>query len=72
MARDYAAVDARVLPHPGLQLAAREAILGKTRGLRALLPFLGPAFVACIAYIDPGCVAMDYFQPRILGIKPSG
>jgi len=59
MARDYAAVDARVPPHPGLQLAARDAILGKTRGLRALLPFLGPAFVAAIAYIDPGNFATN-------------
>ena len=59
MARDYAAVDARFLPHPGLQLAAREAILGRTRGLRALLPFLGPAFIACIAYIDPGNFATN-------------
>jgi len=59
MARDYAAVDGRALPHPGLQVAAREAILGKTRGLRALLPFLGPAFVAAIAYIDPGNFATN-------------
>ena len=24
------------------------------RGLRGVLPLLGPAFVACIAYVDPG------------------
>src|SRR5437588_788049 len=59
MARDYAAVDARLLPHPGLQRAAREAILGKTRGLRAVLPFLGPAFIACIAYLAPGNFATN-------------
>ena len=26
---------------------------GERRGLRALLPFLGPAFVAAVAYVDP-------------------
>jgi manganese transport protein len=60
MARAYSAVDdVGALPHPGLQLAAREAILGKTRGLRAVLPFIGPAFIACIAYIDPGNYATN-------------
>ena len=48
-----------ILPHPRIQLAAREAILGRRRGLRAVLPFLGPAFIACIAYIDPGNFATN-------------
>ena len=29
--------------------AAEKALNGQTRGLRALLPFLGPAFVAAVA-----------------------
>jgi manganese transport protein len=39
--------------------AARAAIDGQTRGLRAVLPFLGPAFIACIAYVDPGNFATN-------------
>ena len=41
------------------QRAARAAIEGRRRGLRALLPFLGPAFIACVAYIDPGNFATN-------------
>jgi manganese transport protein len=59
MARVYPAVDIGALPHPGLQLAARESILGQRRGIRAILPFVGPAFIACIAYIDPGNFATN-------------
>ena len=61
MARDYTAtaVDVSTLPHPKVQLAARDAIEGKTHGLRAILPFVGPAFIACIAYIDPGNFATN-------------
>src|SRR6266851_5399982 len=39
--------------------AAEKALTGQTRGLRALLPFLGPAFVASVAYVDPGNFATD-------------
>ncbi len=59
MARAYAPSDVAALPHPKIQLAAREAILGTRRGWRALLPFLGPAFIASIAYIDPGNFATN-------------
>ena len=31
----------------------------KKRGLARLWPFLGPAFVACVAYIDPGNFATN-------------
>ena len=34
--------------------AAEQALNGERRGLRAVLPFLGPAFIAAVAYIDPG------------------
>ena len=43
----------------GLQAAARAALEGRRRGLRAVLPFLGPAFIACVAYIDPGNYATN-------------
>ena len=39
--------------------AAGRALRGESRGLRALLPFLGPAFVAAVAYVDPGNFATN-------------
>jgi manganese transport protein len=39
--------------------AAEKALTGQTRGLRALIPFLGPAFVASVAYVDPGNFATN-------------
>jgi manganese transport protein len=38
--------------------AAQRALRGPSRGWR-ILPFLGPAFVACVAYIDPGNFATN-------------
>ncbi|MCA1598957.1 MAG: Nramp family divalent metal transporter [Chloroflexi bacterium] len=43
----------------GVRAAARAALDGRRRGPRALLPFLGPAFIACVAYIDPGNYATN-------------
>src|SRR3982751_2437415 len=41
-------------------VAAADAVLsGKRRGLGALLPFIGPAFVAAVAYVDPGNFATN-------------
>src|SRR5258706_2404088 len=40
--------------------AAREALTGRTKGrVRRLLPFLGPAFIAAVAYVDPGNFATN-------------
>jgi manganese transport protein len=39
--------------------AAQEALDGERHGLRALWPFLGPAFIASVAYLDPGNFATD-------------
>jgi manganese transport protein len=39
--------------------AAQEALAGKRKGIRALLPFLGPAFIASVAYVDPGNFATN-------------
>jgi len=52
-------IESSPLPHPKLQTAARESIGGKRRGLMAVLPFIGPAFIASIAYIDPGNFATN-------------
>ena len=41
--------------------AATEVLSGESKKgfLRRLLPFLGPAFIACVAYIDPGNFATN-------------
>ncbi len=40
-------------------LDGQQALTGRRRGLRALLPFVGPAVVASIAYMDPGNFATN-------------
>jgi manganese transport protein len=57
--RSYTTSGQQAPPHPKVQLAARDAIEGRSRGLKAILPFIGPAFIACIAYIDPGNFATN-------------
>jgi manganese transport protein len=48
------------LPGEARVLAAAESVLaGDRRGVRAVLPFLGPAFIAAVAYIDPGNFATN-------------
>ncbi|OAZ65820.1 Divalent metal cation transporter MntH [Bacillus siamensis] len=39
--------------------AIQDALDGKSKGFKRLLPFLGPAFIAAIAYIDPGNFATN-------------
>jgi manganese transport protein len=39
--------------------AARASLEGKTRGVPRIWPFLGPAFIAAVAYIDPGNFATN-------------
>jgi manganese transport protein len=39
--------------------AAQESLSGRRRGARGLWPFLGPAFVASVAYVDPGNFATN-------------
>jgi manganese transport protein len=39
--------------------AARHSLEGRRRGVRRVWPFLGPAFVAAVAYIDPGNFATN-------------
>src|SRR5215218_9526966 len=39
--------------------AAHAALEGRRRGMRALWPFLGPAFIAAVAYVDPGNFATN-------------
>jgi manganese transport protein len=50
----------RVLPGEAATIrAAQEAIDGHRTGVRAVWPFLGPAFIAAVAYVDPGNFATD-------------
>jgi manganese transport protein len=39
--------------------AARDALDGRRKGLRAFLPFAGPAIVASVGYMDPGNFATN-------------
>jgi manganese transport protein len=49
-----------VLPGEAATLRAAQASLaGERRGLHGLWPFLGPAFIAAVAYIDPGNFATN-------------
>jgi len=51
---------ADVLPGDAATLRAAHATLrGERHGLRALWPFLGPAFIAAVAYVDPGNFATN-------------
>jgi manganese transport protein len=43
-----------------IPLPAPAAGTGRTRRLRSSLPLLGPAFVAAIAYVDPGNFASQH------------
>jgi manganese transport protein len=49
--------------------AARASISQQRKGFRALLPFLGPAFIACVAYIDPGNYATNIQSGSEFGYK---
>ena len=39
--------------------AVAQALAGERRGIRAILPLAGPAFVASVAYVDPGNFATN-------------
>jgi manganese transport protein len=59
-ALDGAVVDSEhIVGESGTRAAARAALDGHKKGLSAILPFLGPAFIACVAYIDPGNFATN-------------
>src|SRR5213078_3247294 len=50
----------RALPGEARVLeAAERSLSGEHKGIRGLLPFLGPAFIAAVAYVDPGNFATN-------------
>ena len=54
------ATPADVLPGEAAALrAAQAALSGESHGIRALWPFLGPSFIAAVAYVDPGNFATN-------------
>jgi manganese transport protein len=42
-----------------LRKSAQASLRGEKRGFKQILPFLGPAFIAAVAYIDPGNFATN-------------
>lgn len=42
-----------------LSKSASHSLNGRSKGMKQLLPFLGPAFIAAVAYIDPGNYATN-------------
>ncbi len=49
--------------------AAREVLEGRRKGIRALLPFAGPAFIASVAYMDPGNFATNVQGGALFGYR---
>lgn len=41
------------------RITAEDVLNGKVHGVKSILPFLGPAFIAAVAYIDPGNFATN-------------
>lgn len=41
------------------RISAQDVLNGDVKGLKRLLPFLGPAFIASVAYLDPGNFATN-------------
>jgi len=70
--RDYGAVGIALPGVAGEAEAARQILAGEDTGrgwFRSLLPFLGPAFVASIAYVDPGNFATNVQAGAQFGYK---
>src|SRR5260370_5789922 len=57
----------QIFEEAGTRAAARAALTGRKKGLLALLPFMGPAFIACVAYIDPGNYATNIQGGSVFG-----
>src|SRR5712692_1404235 len=49
--------------------AGRQALSGRRRGLSAVVPFMGPAVIASVAYMDPGNFATNIQGGASFGYK---
>jgi manganese transport protein len=60
-------------PHESLTerttASARAVLQGRRRGIGRVLPFLGPAFIAAVAYIDPGNFATNIQSGSAFGYR---
>jgi manganese transport protein len=56
---DQRAIEGALPGESATARAAHQSLKGQRRGLRGLWPFLGPAFIAAVAYIDPGNFATN-------------
>src|SRR5262245_31425383 len=58
-ANGESAVEGALPGEAAVARAARASLEGRTRGFSRIWPFLGPAFIAAVAYIDPGNFATN-------------
>jgi manganese transport protein len=53
------AVERNMLKSEKQNISAAAVLRGDIKGIKRILPFLGPAFIAAVAYIDPGNFATN-------------
>jgi manganese transport protein len=58
MMEEYA-VERNMLKSEKQNISAAAVLRGDIKGIKRILPFLGPAFIAAVAYIDPGNFATN-------------
>ncbi|MFE4714028.1 Nramp family divalent metal transporter [Paenibacillus sp. NPDC056722] len=52
-------VEQKLIKEKKVKISAQAVLDGEVKGLKRLLPFLGPAFIAAVAYLDPGNFATN-------------
>jgi manganese transport protein len=57
--RQVVGIDGALRRDARIRIAADRVLSGQRRGVLAVLPFLGPAFIASVAYVDPGNFATN-------------
>jgi hypothetical protein len=53
------------------EMRARDALEGRSKGLRAFLPFFGPAIIASVGYMDPG-ISLFFLVSLLCGLSVTG
>lgn len=56
---EQSAVERKIINKRDHRVSAQAVLKGDIRGLKRLIPFLGPAFIASVAYLDPGNFATN-------------
>lgn len=57
--KDFEGIEGALPGESATARAAHQSLKGDRRGIGKLLPFLGPAFIAAVAYVDPGNFATN-------------